>query len=294
MLVDLHLHTTKSDGVWTPARLFDEVRARGLDLFSVTDHDCIDAYPVPADLRERHIAGLEVDSVHRGHTVHILAYGIEEKDSPLLRALSAQRIDRRRRMQSMVDRLNDLGIDIHIDHVVAQTNGNVSLGRPHLARALLARGQVGTLQEAFDRYIADNGEGYVSLRRLSAEQIIKLTHQSKGVAVVAHPMRLHESAHLEELVSLGADGIEVIHPTANADDEAMLRELATRRGLLVSGGTDFHQPVADRAIGVEMVDPLARVVRSSSTRPGDVKGAKACRRPNGGDRRDPACSLVKV
>ena len=96
MLCDLHLHTTKSDGVWTPERLFEEIRARNLQYFSITDHDCLDAYPVPEDLRDRCIPGLEVDSEHAGHTVHILAYGIEDKQSPLLQALAVQRADRLR------------------------------------------------------------------------------------------------------------------------------------------------------------------------------------------------------
>lgn len=260
MLCDLHLHTTKSDGVWPPERLFEEIRRRDLQLFSITDHDCLDAYPVPEDLRDRCIPGLEVDSHHGGHTVHILAYGIDDKQSPLLRALQAQREDRLRRMQGMVDRLKVLGLAIAMDDVVAQAAGASSLGRPHLARALVERGHVATVQEAFDRYIADDGEGYVALQRLTSAQVIGLIHDSGGVAVVAHPMRLRDSRHLEELCELGADGVEVAHPTADAGAEKMLHDFASARGLLITGGTDFHVPAPDRSIGINLVHSLERFV----------------------------------
>lgn len=258
VLCDLHLHTTMSDGVWSPDRLFNEIRERDLQLFSITDHDNIDAYPVPEDLRERCIPGLEVDSHHAGHTAHLLAYGIADKTSPLLQALSAQRSDRLQRMQRMLERINTLGLAIAIDDVVAQANSTASLGRPHLARALLAKGHVASVQEAFDRYIADDGDGYVALERLTSGEIIDLIHRSGGIAVIAHPMRLRDRAHIEELIELGVDGIEVIHPTASVDDEAHLRAIAAEHDLIVTGGTDFHAPVEGRAIGVEMEMPRLR------------------------------------
>lgn len=260
MLVDLHLHTTKSDGVWTPERLFDEVRARGLQFFSITDHDCIDAYPVPEDLRERCIPGLEVDSHHGGHTVHILAYGIDDPQCELLERLRAQRENRIERMQRMVMRLRVLGVDVTMEDVQAQVTGASSLGRPHLARALVAKGLVGSVQEAFDRYIADEGDGFVALERLSSQEIIAMIHRCGGIAIVAHPMRLRDPAHLEELVELGVDGVEVVHHTADADAQAMLLEFARTRNLLVTGGTDFHAPVPGRPIGVELPgEQLARL-----------------------------------
>lgn len=263
MLCDLHLHTTKSDGVWTPERLFAEIRDRALPFFSITDHDCVDAYPVPEDLRDRCIPGLEVDSHHGGHTVHLLAYGVDDKQSPLLRALTAQRQDRRRRMESMVARLNTLEIAIEIDDVIAQATGTTSLGRPHLAHALVARGHVQTVQEAFDRYIADDGDGYVALERLTSARIIELIHESGGIVVIAHPMRLRDVTHLEQLHGLGVDGIEVIHPTADAAAERMLRDFAAERGLLVTGGSDFHAPAAKRSIGVELGDSIEPILQAA-------------------------------
>ena len=249
---DLHMHTTKSDGVWRPQRLFDEIRARDLRIFSVTDHDCIDAYPMPEDLRERCIPGLEIDSQHKGQTVHVLAYGISDPHSELMKRLRAQRRNRVERMQEMIARLAALDIEISMEDVHAQVIGASSLGRPHLARALVAKGIVASVQEAFDRYLADEGDGYVALERLTSQEIIVMIRRCGGVSVIAHPMRLREPAHLAELCEIGADGIEVIHPTADSVGEKMLRDFASSRGLLVTGGTDFHAPVPGRELGVEL------------------------------------------
>lgn len=242
-----------SDGVWTPERMFDEIRARGLQYFSITDHDCIDAYPVPDDLRDRCIPGLEVDSHHGGHTIHILAYGIDDPDCELLQALRAQRERRVGRMEAMVDRLRSLDVDITMDDVKAQITGASSMGRPHLARALVAKGIVATVQEAFDRYLADEGDGFVALDRLTSAEIIAMIHRCGGLAVVAHPMRLRDPAHLEELCDLGVDGVEVVHPSADTDAQGMLCEFAEKRGLLTTAGTDFHAPSGGSTIGVQFV-----------------------------------------
>ena len=250
MLIDLHLHTTCSDGVWPRERLFEEVRTRELEAFCVSDHDTLDAYPMPDDLAPRSIPGLEVDSEHDGHTAHILAYGVRSDATPLMRALTEQRKAREERMLEMIERLNSLGIHVSVEDVRAQRKGASSLGRPHLARALVERGCVGTVQEAFDRYLADEGTGFVALRRLTSAEILGLIRQSGGASIVAHPRRLRAAHHLDELRALGVDGVEVIHPTADAALETELRAYAAEHDLLVTGGTDFHFPT-ERPIGVE-------------------------------------------
>lgn len=250
LLVDLHLHTRCSDGVWPVARLLEEVRKRSLDVFCISDHDTLDAYPLPDDVASRAIPGLEVDTHLGGHTAHLLAYGIADKESPLLGALRAQREAREARMRAMIETISREGIDVCIDEVRAQAAGSSSLGRPHLARALVARGAVATVQEAFDRYLADDANAYVPLERLTAARAIELIHASGGVSVAAHPMRLRNDCDLSDLIALGLDGIEVVHPTADAAAQQRLAEIARSHGLLQTGGTDFHAPVAERAIGV--------------------------------------------
>ncbi len=259
MLVDLHLHTTCSDGVWSVDRLLREVRDRSLELFCISDHDTLDAYPLPEDLGARAIPGLEVDTHHGGHTVHILAYGVGRKDSPLLHALAGQRQARESRMAAMLDQVRALGIDITIDEVRAQAIGSASLGRPHLARALVATGAVATVQDAFDRYLADDRGAYVALERLTSQTAIGLIHESGGVAVAAHPARLRNASDLCELVEIGLDGVEVIHPSADGARQTELLEFARQNDLLVTGGTDFHAPVPDRPIGIEL--PAAEIAR---------------------------------
>jgi 3',5'-nucleoside bisphosphate phosphatase len=250
LLIDLHLHTTCSDGVWPVQRLLDEVRRRSLDVFCISDHDSLDAYPIPEDLASRAISGLEVDSHHGGHTVHVLAYGVSDKNSPLLLALSKQRFAREERMASMVQAVRSHGIDVSMEDVRAQARGTVSLGRPHLARALVACGAVPNVQDAFNRYLADDAGAYVALERLTSARVIELIHLSGGVAIAAHPQRLHNTSDLPELIELGLDGIEIVHPTADEEMQRFLIDTVRSRGLLATGGTDFHAPVEGRPIGV--------------------------------------------
>lgn len=248
--------------------MFGEIRARRLECFSITDHDCLGAYPVPPDLRDRCIPGLEVDSHYEGHTVHILAYGIADSGSPLLRALQQQRLARHSRMEHMIARLNSMNVAVRLQDVAAQAVGASSLGRPHLARALVAAGYVPTVQAAFDRYIADEGEGYVALQRLSSAEITALIHESGGLAIVAHPLRLREANHLRNLLELGIDGVEVVHPTADRAAEAELERFATEHGLLVTGGSDFHAPVANKSIGVSVDAAAIERLKHALARPG--------------------------
>lgn len=250
LLVDLHMHTRCSDGVWELARLCTEARERSLDVFSISDHDSLDAYPMPADLDDRVIPGLEVDTHHANHTVHILAYGVSDKASPLLTTLAGQRSAREERMSAMIDAVRKRGVDVSMEDVRAQATGTVSLGRPHLARALVASGAVATVQEAFDHYLGDHCDTYVPLQRLTSVRAIELIRESNGVAVVAHPQRLYNDSDLSELIALGVDGVEVIHPTADAVAQQRLMDLARAHELLVTAGTDFHAPVEGRPIGV--------------------------------------------
>lgn len=240
--VDFHLHTTTSDGVWTPEQMFAFMRESGIETFSITDHDTMDVYPLPGDLAAKSIPGMEVDTKCEGSTSHLLVYGIRHKDAPLLERLRAQREARFGRMEAIVEKLRASGIAVTMDDVAAQAGAAQSLGRPHLARALVKLGVVPDVQTAFDRYIADDKDGFVSLDRLESADAIALAHESGAIVSVAHPKRLREPRLLEVLRAEGIDGVEVIHPSADADMEREYREYAVRHGLLVTGGTDFHAP----------------------------------------------------
>lgn len=251
MLVDLQMHTTCSDGAWSKERIFDEVRSKHLELFCVTDHDSIAAYPVPDDLASKCVPGLEVDTEHAGHTVHLLAYGITSDETPLLSALRKQREEREVRMQAIVERMNGLGVDVSYDDVLKQVKGGSSVGRPHLARALLAKGIVTNIQEAFDKYLADGEKGFVKLKRLTSADIVPMVHESGGIVVIAHPKRLREERHLAEIADLGVEGVEAVHPTADPAYQQQIIDFADARGLLVTGGTDFHAPETHPLPGIK-------------------------------------------
>jgi hypothetical protein len=155
-------------------------------------------------------------------------------------------------MHEMVARLRSNGLRITVEDVRKEAGNASSLGRPHLARALVRNGEVGSVQEAFDRYLADDRDGFVGLDRLQSAQAIELAHESEALVVVAHPLRLREKTALDELRALGADGVEVIHPTADAAATSDLTDYALRNGLLVTGGSDFHAPSPSHQPGIEL------------------------------------------
>lgn len=249
-LVDFHMHTTISDGVWTPEQLFDDLRSKPIEAFSITDHDTMDVYPVPADLAPRCVRGMEVDAKCKGVTAHLLCYGIRSPDAPLLVRLAEQREARKTRMHEMVSELQTQGVAVTMDDVQRQAGSAASLGRPHLARALVALGIVTCVQEAFDRYIADDGSAYVALERLEAAEAIALAHASHAIVSIAHPARLKAPASIEVLREAGADAIELVHPSAGDDYRAELRAYAQRHGMLLTGGSDFHAPAPGYAPGI--------------------------------------------
>src|SRR5579872_6143936 len=173
-LVDFHLHTTCSDGAWAPSRLFEEIRTRQLEYFCVSDHDTMDAYPVPEDLRARSISGLEIDTQSDGQTVHVLAYGAGDFNGELMSRLKQQRENRSVRGQRIVERLNEMGVDLKFEDVLDMAKTSQSVGRPHIARALVLRKYCQSIQAAFDEYLAEGSGGYVPLERLSTIEAIDL------------------------------------------------------------------------------------------------------------------------
>ncbi len=222
--------------------MFAFLRESGIEMFSITDHDTMDIYPLPEDLAAKSVTGMEVDTKCEGATSHLLVYGIRTASAPLLRRLQAQRKARRGRMEAIVEKLQKAGIGVTMADVEAQAGAAQSLGRPHLARALVTLGIVPDVQTAFDRYIADDKDGFVSLERLDSAEAITLAHESGAVVSVAHPKRLKEPRLLDVLRSEGADGIEVVHPSADDTARLEFHKYAAEHGMLVTGGTDFHAP----------------------------------------------------
>jgi predicted metal-dependent phosphoesterase TrpH len=240
--IDLHAHTTASDGTATPERFVAAAVAAGLAAIAVTDHDTVAAVEevtrrAPPGLRI--VPGVEL-SVHddKGKEVHML--GLHLADIAFMdSALVSVREARRNRAVRIVERLNAAGVDLSFDAVLAESAGG-AMGRPHVARALMKAGKVASLQEAFDRWLGAGRTAFVEKERLSIADGIGLIHKAGGIAVYAHPGYEGTRERIAPLVELGLDGVEVRHPSHGADDIKRLRNLVNGLGIVPSGGSDWH------------------------------------------------------
>lgn len=241
--IDLHLHTNLSDGTSSPAELLEIVRAKNLSAFSVTDHDTLRGYWEVKELLIKGdpelIPGLELSLTVNGDDLHLLAYLFDPNYEALVKALDEFRQRRNHRGRLMVQRLNEMGIDISYEDVQVAA-GEAAVGRPHVAETMFRLKTVRTYEEAFEKYIRNGGPAYVPKRNFTPEEAISLIHQAGGVTVLAHPVIDATYRHAEMLVALGLDGIEIYHPVHRQSDTDRLRHLAERYRLLVSGGSDFH------------------------------------------------------
>lgn len=244
MKIDLHLHSTASDGALGPAELVTRAGAGGLDVIAVADHDTVAGVPAaiaaaPAGVHV--IPAIEISATHRERDIHVLGYGIDP-DHPIMRDYDARaRIAREQRVRDMIDRLAELGVAVEFDAVLAEAGpDSAALARPHLARTLWAAGHVGSVAEAFDRYIGDDGPAFVPVQLLDVAGAIDCIHQAGGIAVWAHPPLPMLGAALREFTAAGLDGLECYRPRTTSDDLNRLLNKARQLSLLVTGGSDWH------------------------------------------------------
>lgn len=242
--VDLHLHTTASDGQQSPAEVVLLAHEIGLDCIAITDHDTTDgvgpALEAAAGSALEIIPGIELSAEDENGDVHILGYGVDLNNADFQAQLRAFRQNRYDRGLLIVEKLASLGVQIAWEDVLGFADGG-AVGRPHIARALVAAGHAADVKDAFDRYIANDKPGYVARKRLSPEDSIAMIHTAGGVAVLAHPILVHDyPAMTERLSRAGLDGIEKVYPRHDAHTEATIQALADRFGLIVTGGSDFH------------------------------------------------------
>ena len=255
MTVDFHAHTNESDGTLAPAELVAKMRARGVSWFSITDHDTTRAYDAIDAPGQRVIAGIEINTTWDGSDVHILGYRIPLGPSPLADALAANRAHRRTRIERMIGKLNAAGYPLSLEHVLAESGGGHALGRPHVAKALIRNGMVRDVDAAFRDLLSWGKPAYTPSHHITPVDAIDVIRASGGVAVVAHPGRLKDDAILDRLVEHGLDGIEVFYPTHSTQQRATFRARAARFGLVMTAGSDFHDPGYNaNGVGVD-VDP---------------------------------------
>lgn len=257
-MIDLHLHTSASDGHLAPDALAARVAGAGLTVMAVTDHDTVAgldrAEAAAAAHGIRFVPGIEITAVEGGRDVHVLGYFFDRAHRPLAAFLDAQRADRRRRVREMTDRLAALGMPVDLGDVVARQGGH-AIGRPVIAAALVRAGYVASVAEAFDKYLDTNGAAFVPRQGAPVRDVVQVIHEAGGLASMAHP-GLHRDPDLLERVTAGGDGpdaIEVFHTDHDEAVTARLEAFARARGLLVTGGSDFHGDGAGRAVGLGRV-----------------------------------------
>lgn len=258
--VDLHTHSTASDGDLPPQEVVRLADAEGMAVVALTDHDTIAGLPQAAQaarvLEIRFVNGVEISAKFTGGTLHILGLGINPEDETLGATLNQLRRARDERNPKMIARLQQIGIDISMDELRRSAgskgrrdsgvDGQPVVGRLHMAGLLLQKGYVNSIDEAFERYLGQGKAAYVDKEKLSPFQAIEAIHAAGGLAILAHPVELNcpNSAVLERvvrsLIDDGIDGIEVYHSAHDPIQTRMYLELARRYHLLVSGGSDFH------------------------------------------------------
>jgi hypothetical protein len=241
---DLHLHSRHSDGEWPVAKIVREARVAGLFAISLTDHDTLTGVTEAVALGRAEgvevLTGVEV-STWNGSDLHLLGYGFDETDADLLDLFERARSARRDRAVIMVERLAALGKPITFESVLREADGG-AVGRPHVARALLRAGKVGSIREAFERYLGDGKPACAEKLRVTPEAAIERIHRAGGVAIAAHPGAHGGMAALDALVEVGIDGVEVDHPLHDPATVRRLTEFAGAHDLLRTGGSDFHGP----------------------------------------------------
>jgi predicted metal-dependent phosphoesterase TrpH len=252
-LIDLHLHTTASDGTLTPRALVSRAAAEGLRVIAITDHDTLDglsdAHAAAVACGIRLIEGVEITAVEGGRDVHMLGYFVDVANRDLREFLSAQRADRLRRVRDIGDRLAALGCPIDLTSLLddGMRNPSRSIGRPQIAAALVAAGHARDRDDAFNRLIGNDRPAYVPRRGPLPDDVIELVDRAGGIVSMAHPGLTRKDEIIPRLASRGLAALEARHSDHDAAAEAHYRALAASHRLAVSGGSDYHGDHGHRA-----------------------------------------------
>lgn len=245
-LVDLHTHSICSDGTLTPAELVREANRRGLSFLGITDHDTVaglpDALLAAVGTGLSVIPGTELSSERNGREAHILGYFVDYQDEQLLRDLEDYASLRPVRIKQIIDKLRGLGLGIDLERV-HEIAGPGTIGRPHVARALVEKGYATDIADAFDRHISAGRPAYVPRKKIEPKEAIDVITRSGGVAVLAHPLSTKAVEEtLAEFVPLGLRGLEVFYGEYTPEQRQALRMVAERWDLIATGGSDYHGP----------------------------------------------------
>ena len=245
-MIDLHLHTTASDGRCTPRELVLRAAAAGVSVMAVTDHDTVAAVAeVRAEALSRGIeavSGIEITAVEMGRDIHVLGYLFDPLNNALGAFLVTQRAARIARVEAIGARLATLGVPVDVEPLVRQAGRETgrSVGRPQIARAMVAAGHVADTNEAFDRWLGTGAPGFVPRVGPTPAAVIEIIHEAGGLASLAHPGKLGLAARIPSLADAGLDAVEAFHPDHDASLVGQYLGIARELGLLLTGGSDFH------------------------------------------------------
>lgn len=269
---DLHIHTYYSDSTSSPQEVVDDALKADLSCIAITDHDVVDGIDPVKAIAAKHgievIAGIELSSEINGKDIHILGYGFDYHDSPLVQKLVQIQDARIERIKKMIDKLKGLGIhNISFEEVAAKTHSN-AVGRPHLAMVLQEKGWVSSMRAAFDKYIGETGPAYFTKYNQTPFEAIQLIIDSGGVAVMAHPMSTQKDELISQFVRAGMGGLEVYYPNCSEVVLKFYKSLAKKYNILATGGSDAHGKaksythVGKTQIPYELVEALKLKFRS--------------------------------
>jgi predicted metal-dependent phosphoesterase TrpH len=242
--IDLHLHSTASDGRLGPVELVELAHRNGVRRMALTDHDTTAGLAAASAAARRLgmeiIPGIEVSTDIPGSEIHMIGLFLDHEQQAFQEMLSAFRAGRLGRAEGMVQRLGELGVPVSWERVL-EIAGDASVGRPHVAQALLEAGHISQISEAFDRFIGRNGPAYVERMKLTPAEAIELIHSVRGVAILAHPLFTDDIERIiPELARAGLDGVECYYPSHSPSDVEHVLAMARSSGLLPSGGSDYH------------------------------------------------------
>ena len=258
--IDLHIHSTASDGSLTPAEIINRAQRLNLAAIAITDHDSIygskEALQAGIPPSLKFLTGVEISAAHPtffpgSGSFHILGYCIRLDNQALNQALNRLREARKNRNPKIIKRLNELGLKISLEDV-NPTIAHGQLGRPHIAQVMIKKGFVKSMDEAFDKFLGAGKPAYVDKNRIGCEETIKMIRDAGGVPVLAHPalLNINDDFQLEELIQnlikIGMRGIEVYYPEHSPEQMQRYRELANKYNLLITGGTDFHGSITPK------------------------------------------------
>lgn len=240
--VDLHIHSTHSDGVLSPAQIVEQAVELKMTTISLTDHDTVsgvDELIAAAGDRLDTVPAVEMSSIHDDMDIHILGYYIDHREGELLEYLEEFRVFRAERVKKILANLSVDGVKLDYERIKSLAQ-NGSLGRPHIAEALKEKGYVNSINEAFARFLGYHSPYYEPKMEITPKEIVQKIKRVKGVPVVAHPGAMISTGLIYQLIMDGCAGIEVWHPEHSRRQEQELSELAIKNGLLMTGGSDYH------------------------------------------------------